>query len=147
MSSMISSQGLVLATAMVVSSTVIYLTFSKQKTMKPQLLKNQDPRLPSQKLRSCLCSGVKEGKDKKKKREKRVQFAENVKETKGNGEEYRREKENLLFAREEKESLNSRIVDGSCRNETQGNRGMPANRVALYSGILRDRVHRMQCSH
>lgn len=26
-------------------------------------------------------------------------------------------------------------------------RGMPANRVALYNGILQDRLHRMACSY
>ena len=48
MSSGICSHGLVLATAMVVSSTVIFLTFSRQKNLS----------LPKQTLRSCLSSGT-----------------------------------------------------------------------------------------
>lgn len=37
----------------------------------------------------------------------------------------------------------------NCRNEISETktRGMPANRVALYNGILRDRVHRMASCH
>ncbi|XVF74731.1 hypothetical protein PTKIN_Ptkin13bG0135400 [Pterospermum kingtungense] len=124
--SSICSQGLVLATAMVVSSTVIFLTFSRQKTLPP-------PPPPKQTLRSCLSS---EGKRREKKK-KKVQFAENVKETNGNGKEYRKvpNKKKLITA-----GGRSRKADRFCRNE------MPANRIALYNGILRDRVHRMECS-
>ncbi|XWS20425.1 hypothetical protein CRYUN_Cryun31cG0100000 [Craigia yunnanensis] len=82
---------------MVVSSTVIFLTFSRLKNVSP----------PKQTLRSCLSS---EGKKRDKKKKKKVQFAENVKETSDNEE-----------------------VNGFCRNE------MPANWIALYNGILRDR--------
>ncbi|XVF26587.1 hypothetical protein REPUB_Repub14bG0030600 [Reevesia pubescens] len=126
MSSAICSQGLVLATAMVVSSTVIFLTFSRQKTLLPP---NKQP------LRSCLSS---EGK-KRDKKKKKVQFAENVKETSGNGDEYRKEQHRKLVAATETEG--KRKVDRFFRNE------MPANRIALYNGILRDRVHKMQCSY
>ncbi|OMO54323.1 hypothetical protein CCACVL1_27884 [Corchorus capsularis] len=128
MSSGICSQGLVLATAMVVSSTVIFLTFSRQ-------LKPFSPP-PKQTLRSCLCSDGKK-RDRKK---KKVHFAENVKDTRGNGEEYRKEQTRKIIAAAESVGR-SRNVDGFCRNE------MPANRVALYSGILRDRVHRTECSY
>ncbi|KAK8608551.1 hypothetical protein V6N13_023972 [Hibiscus sabdariffa] len=116
MSSGICSQGLVLATAMVVSTTVIFLTFSRQK--------------PKQALRSCLSSDGKKRDNKKKK----VKFAESVKEPSGNGEEYRKK---TVAGRSRSET------DGFCRNQ------MPANRVALYNGILRDRVHvhRMECSY
>ncbi|EOY25799.1 hypothetical protein QUC31_011785 [Theobroma cacao] len=124
MSSGICSQGLVLATAMVVSSTVIFLTFSRQKTLPPS----------KQTLRSCLSSeGKRRGRKKKK-----VQFAENVKDTSGNGEEYRKEQNKKLIAAT---AGRSRKVDRFCRNE------MPENRIALYNGILRDRVHRMECSY
>ncbi|XP_050233964.1 uncharacterized protein LOC126682354 [Mercurialis annua] len=112
----IASQGVVLATAMLVSTTVLFLAFSKDKSSSS-----------SSTLRSCLLISE-EKKKEKKKMKKRVKFAENVKETKGRGEEYRRQK---------KEEENSRI----CRNE------IPANRIALYNGILRDRVHRMECSY
>lgn len=75
-----------------------------------------------------------------------MQFAENVKDTKENGDEYRRGKENSLFARQDKGNSNTR-TDRVCRNEIPGIHGMPANRIALYNGILRDRLHRMQCSY
>ncbi|KAG6789005.1 hypothetical protein POTOM_005085 [Populus tomentosa] len=142
MSSILTSQGVVLATVMAVSSTVVFLAFSKQKTLPHQVLsENRDSEspTPSQDLRSCLSS---EGKRKKK----RVQFAENVKNTKGNGDEYRRERQNPWHARREREVSNTRM-SRVCRNEIQGNHGMPENRVALYSGILVDRVHKMECSY
>ncbi|XP_031261764.1 uncharacterized protein LOC116119965 [Pistacia vera] len=119
------SQAVVLATAMVVSSTVLFLAFGKQKASSTE---NQDDS-PCQTLRSCLYSEEK----KRQKKKKRVHFAENVKETSGNGKEYRKERS--------KNFMNK--VDRNCRNEIPG---MPANRVALYNGILRDRVHRTQCS-
>ncbi|XP_022720857.1 uncharacterized protein LOC111278526 [Durio zibethinus] len=120
MSSGICSQGLVLATAMVVSSTVIFFTFSRQKNLSP----------PKQTLRSCL-SSVGKKKDKKK---KKVQFAESVKETSGNGDK-------KLIAATATTAGRSRNVDRICRNE------IPANRIALYNGILRDRLHKMECSY
>lgn len=80
-----------------------------------------------------FCSFVEEKKRGRKK--KRVQFAENVKDTAGNGEEYRKEY-NKKFAKQ---------FDRTCRNDQI--QGMPANRVALYNGILRDRVHRMEYSY
>ncbi|XP_022777130.1 uncharacterized protein LOC111318535 [Durio zibethinus] len=126
MTSGICSQGLVLATAMVVSSTLIFLTFSRQKALPP----------PKQTLRSCLSS---EGK-KRDKKKKKVKFAENVKETSGNGEEYRKEQQKKLIAATVTAGTSTK-VDRFCRNE------MPANRVALYNGILRDRVHRTECSY
>ncbi|OAY36868.1 uncharacterized protein LOC110626955 [Manihot esculenta] len=128
MSSILSlnSQSVILATAMVVSSTVLFLAFSKHKTSR-----NQESQSPVQNLRSCLCSEGKKRDSKKKKKKKRVKFAENVKDTKGNGEEYRREKK--------KENSITRS-DRICRNE------IPPNRIALYNGILRDRLHRMECS-
>lgn len=81
-----------------------------------------------------------------KRKKKRVQFAENVKNTKGNGDEYRRERQSPWHARREREVSNTRM-SRVCRNEIQGNHGMPENRVALYSGILVDRVHKMECSY
>ncbi|GMI78104.1 hypothetical protein like AT1G52565 [Hibiscus trionum] len=125
MSSGICSQGLVLATAMVVSSTVIFLTFSRPKPPSSSSSSKQT-------LRSCLSSDGKK-RDKKK---KKVKFAENVKEPSGKGEEYRKEQQKKMMAGRSE-------GDGICRNQ------MPANRVALYNGILRDRVHvhRMECSY
>lgn len=81
-----------------------------------------------------------DGKKKDKKRKKKVQFAENVKETSGDGQEYRKEQHKKLIAAA---STGRRKMDGFCRSE------MPANRIALYNGILRDRVHvhKMECSY
>ncbi|GMI91857.1 hypothetical protein like AT1G52565 [Hibiscus trionum] len=122
MSSGLRSQGgLVLATAMVVSSTVIFLTLSRQKTLP------LPP--PKQSIRSCLSSSGRKKMDKKK---KKVKFAEeNIKETNGDGEEYRKEQRKKMIS----------AGDRFCRNE------MPPNRIALYSGILRDRVHKLQSSY
>ncbi|KAH7565047.1 hypothetical protein ACOSP7_020869 [Xanthoceras sorbifolium] len=120
------SQSVVLATAMVVSSTVLFLAFSKQK---PANYVSQNSSSTKQTLRSCLYS---EG---KKRRKKRVHFAENVKETAGNGEEYRRE---------QSKKLTTKKVDSNCRNQIPE---MPPNRIALYNGILRDRVHGIECSY
>ncbi|XP_065867323.1 uncharacterized protein [Euphorbia lathyris] len=127
MSSMLSlsSQAVVLGAAMAVSSTVLFIAFSKHKTFPSR------PTTPN--LRSCLSSDEKR-KEKSKKKKKRVKFAENVKDTKGNGEEYRKGKE--------KDSITK--IDRICRNDINK---IPANRLALYNGILRDRVHRPQCSY
>ncbi|XP_008243734.1 PREDICTED: uncharacterized protein LOC103341962 [Prunus mume] len=128
MSSMLSSQGLVLATAMAVSSTLVFLAFSRQKTFLPTQLSDshnsqQNPKKTA--LRSCLCSGDK----KRERKKKKVHFAENVEEPPiGGGEEMVMRKQ-------------SKVERRSCRNE------IPENRIALYNGILKNRVQRMQCSH
>ncbi|KAM6546438.1 hypothetical protein CsatB_027174 [Cannabis sativa] len=104
---MLGSQSLVLATAMVVSSTLLFLTFSKQKF---QLSGNHDSEQSSQKIPpSCLSSGNdKEMRERNKK--KKVKFAENVKEPKGNGEEFR----NGYKKRRRME------MNNNCRNEISG---------------------------
>lgn len=66
----------------------------------------------------------------KKKKKKKVKFAEDVKEPKGNGELYRKAG-----------SKRSEIQKKSCGNELKK---MPANHAALYNGILK---HRMGCSY
>ena len=71
---------------------------------------------------------------KKERKKKKVQFAEDVKEPSGNGEEYR--KECIKLSKDEM----------SCRNTIPTVNGMPENRIALYDGILKDRMQRMQCS-
>lgn len=70
-----------------------------------------------------------------KKKKKNVRFEESVKEVK--------EKSEII--RKEKQRKRNR-VQNNCKNETQKIRGIPANRIALYNGILRDQRHRMQCS-
>ncbi|XP_016173991.1 uncharacterized protein LOC107616553 [Arachis ipaensis] len=120
------SQGIVFTTAMVLSSTVLYLAFSRHK------IHHHSPQSNNQILRSCLSSEEKKRERKlSKKKKKRVQFAENVKERIGKSEEEQR-KQNRVSSR-----------SSNCRNV----REMPANRIALYNGILRDRVHRMECSY
>ncbi|XP_044484763.1 uncharacterized protein LOC123210458 [Mangifera indica] len=120
------SQAVVFATAIVVSSTLLFLAFGKQKaafSSSPDFSQGKS-------LRSCLYS---EGK-KRQRKKKRVHFAENVKETSGNGKEYRKEHTKNFMKK----------ADRNCKKEIPG---MPANRVALYNGILRDRVYPTQCSY
>ncbi|WCJ29632.1 hypothetical protein M5689_011252 [Euphorbia peplus] len=114
MSSINCSHGMVLATAMAVSGTVILLALRLQKS-----LPDHFPNYNHQALRPCISS---EGKEKKKK--KRVKFAKDVVDPRGNGEEFRRQRIAGKF----------KVSGGS------SDRGMPENRVALYNGILRDRV-------
>ncbi|XP_057454182.1 uncharacterized protein LOC130745812 [Lotus japonicus] len=132
------SHGLVLTTAMVFSATVLYLAFS------------QTPHSNQPILRSCLCSEEKKKEMKRKK--KRVKFAKNVmvkvvlkeEETDINdeiGEEQGKKKK--------KNRASSSSISSNCRNENPESRGngMPANRMALYNGILRDRGNRVACCH
>ncbi|KAG2250763.1 hypothetical protein Bca4012_063828 [Brassica carinata] len=127
------SHGVVIATAMVFSSTALFLTISRQFSGNHQTSDLQD----QQSLRPCLCS--EETKKQRKKKNKKVKFAENVKEPKGNGEEYRRKRESMRI--NVQETVIKPDKTGSvCRID------MPANRIALYNGILRDRDHRVQCS-
>lgn len=199
---MLASPGLVLATAMAVSGTVIFLALRRERNFPPtHFLANQDSR-PAAKpiLRSCLCSGtisllisllnsfhlpqnscklrnnscrrlhkfifkrivhkapdkttfiliensseppinvifldlfIQDGKKRERKNKKRVQFAASVKDQTGDGEEYRKEHDKPPASG----------IQGSCRGEIGGSQ---ANRVALYSGILRDRVQHLECSY
>ncbi|KAG5137259.1 hypothetical protein JHK82_021990 [Glycine max] len=135
------SQGLVFTTAMLVSTTVLYLAFSRQKTSPPFQISRNSNSLHSNKkiLRSCIYS--EEKKRERKKNKKKVKFAENVmvKEVERVSNEKNREKQ----GRQNRVSLSS----NECRSEIPKKREMPANRIALYNGILRDRVHRMSCCH
>ncbi|CAL5199795.1 unnamed protein product [Lathyrus oleraceus] len=129
------SQGLVFTTAMVVSSTMLYLVFSRQNN-------NPNPSFQIQGnhvLRSCLYSEEKkrERKMNTKKTTKKVRFEESVNQE--------REKKSEVV-RKEKQRKRNRVY-GNCRSETSKSRGIPANRIALFNGILRDRVHRIECCH
>ncbi|XP_020227753.1 uncharacterized protein LOC109808962 [Cajanus cajan] len=115
------SQGLVLTTAMLLSTTLFYVAFSWHKAT-PSSFQIHHPNKPT--LRSCLYS---EEKKRERKKKKKVKFAENVKDGRERNEEKR--------------------VSRNCRHETSESSGMQANRMALYNGILRDRVHRMECSY
>ncbi|KAL7239722.1 hypothetical protein ACSBR2_005575 [Camellia fascicularis] len=144
MSSILNSQGVVLATAMAVSGTVIILALRLQKSfLATQFNFNSihhhspPPPLP----RSCISS---EEKKREKKKKKRVQFAEDVVDPVGNSEEFRRQ------------HINNRNCKGLSSNSSSKHtdngkevRGMPENRKALYNGILRDRLvhHRLAYSY
>ncbi|KAI5584119.1 hypothetical protein POPTR_006G069100v4 [Populus trichocarpa] len=135
MSSMLCSQGVVLATAMAVSGTVILLAFRLQKSLLPSGqfpidLHHRIAQSSPQALRSCISSGKKKGK------KKRVHFAEDVVDPRGDGQEFRRQHEAIFL------SQNSCSSSSSTSTEFKKNgqqRRMPANRAALYNGILRDR--------
>ncbi|XVE54428.1 hypothetical protein DITRI_Ditri03aG0080600 [Diplodiscus trichospermus] len=138
MASILSSQGVVLATAMAVSGTVILLAFRLQKSF----ILDQIPQLPSQQvLRSCISSS--EGKKKKK---KKVHFAKDVMDPRRDGEQFRRRARNPVRIGSDDPPA---VLNSSPELKKIGgciDRGMPANRVALYNGILRDRVQRLAYS-
>ncbi|KAK8581697.1 hypothetical protein V6N12_071911 [Hibiscus sabdariffa] len=129
MASMLSSQGMVLATAMAVSGTVILLAFRLQKSL------DQISQPSQQALRSCISS---EGK-KKNKKEKKVHFAEDVMDPRSDGAEFRKQLKNRVRINNSAASA----LNSTPKFKKFGggkDRGIPANRVALYNGILRDRV-------
>ncbi|CAF2078610.1 unnamed protein product [Brassica oleracea var. botrytis] len=128
-----------IATAMVFSSTALFLATARQfYGNQTSQVHDQTPPSPPI-LRSCLSSS--EGMKKQRRKKKKVRFAENVKDTKGNGEEYRKRME--LSRRTVPEIATKPGKTGSiCGIST-----LPANRMALYNGILRDRSHRTQCSY
>ncbi|KAL4319463.1 hypothetical protein GQ457_18G003540 [Hibiscus cannabinus] len=125
MASILSSQAMVFATAMAVSGTVILLAFRLQKSFPLDQIHNPPPQ---QVLRSCISSGGRKKNTKNNK--KKVQFAEDVMDP---GE-----------LRLGNDSSSSKVNKFGGRNGGE----MPANRVALYNGILRDRgVQRLAYSH
>uniref|UniRef100_A0A7N0TZA5 Uncharacterized protein n=1 Tax=Kalanchoe fedtschenkoi TaxID=63787 RepID=A0A7N0TZA5_KALFE len=136
MSPILSSQGVVLATAMAaVSGTVVLLAFRHQKMAHTP--------------RPCLTS---DGKRRKKKKKKKVHFADDVVEPSGDGVEFRKRHRKV---RSSSSSCQPPLPpsdsnwDGGRQSVSGGKAegritGMPANRVALYNGMLRDRVgHRL----
>lgn len=75
------------------------------------------------------------------KKKKKVHFAEDVMEPSGNGEEFRKRLQSKNF---------HKLRTNSSLYKDEGGKkkiSMPANRMALYNGILRDRsVHRFAYS-
>ncbi|KNA19326.1 hypothetical protein SOVF_062590 [Spinacia oleracea] len=132
-SSVMSSQSVILTTAMAVSGAVIFLSLTCMRNL-PINHQNSDSKqqthLPNSCLRSCLSSDDKN----KKRKNKRVKFADNVKDHKS-------ELTRIISGKKEKKV---EIIDDKKIPEI---RRMPANRAALYQGILRDRVHQVKCSY
>ncbi|KAL6559820.1 hypothetical protein OROGR_004937 [Orobanche gracilis] len=141
---MLTSQGLALATAMAVSAGTIFLfdhLREKYFPHTPQVSEIQDfTPAENHVLKSCLSSGSKkrEKEEKKNSKKKKVRFARDVKDSKGNGE---------LYRREHRRSSCEKIQKNYCGDEILGTRKLPPNRAVLYSGILRDRVQRMGYSY
>ncbi|OVA06702.1 hypothetical protein BVC80_787g11 [Macleaya cordata] len=126
---LMSSQGMAFATAMAVSGTVILLAFCRPKSTFSATqfsISDMNSKSDPQNLRSCIYS---EEKKREKKMKKKVHFAEDVVDPVGNSEEFRRE---------HKRSVR---LNQDCRSQKHEVRGIPANRMALYNGILRDREH------
>ncbi|TMW84776.1 hypothetical protein EJD97_024412 [Solanum chilense] len=137
MSSLLTSQGVVFATAMAVSAgTMILLaTFRPQKSQEFSF--NSISNIPP---RSCISTDRK----KKEKKKKRVKFAEDVVEPSGNSEEYRklRHFNNNNFRCENKNEVFSAFSnsDSNELNKRAKVEEMPANRAALYNAMLKGRV-------
>ncbi|KAL3633044.1 hypothetical protein CASFOL_026028 [Castilleja foliolosa] len=133
---MLTSQGVVLATAMAVSAGTIFLFDHLRGKYFPQSSRNQVFAIDGNRvlLKSCLSSGKKK---REKEEKKRVRFANDVKDSNGDGELYRKTHRKKC----------AEIQIKSCGNEIVGIEKMPQNRAALYSGILRDRVQRMEYSY
>ncbi|KAG8367415.1 hypothetical protein BUALT_Bualt16G0069500 [Buddleja alternifolia] len=121
MSSILSSQGMALATAMAVSGTVIFLAaFRLQKS--PSFSDDDSSTSHFSLLSPPSC----------------IITSEDVVDPIGNSDEYR------------KLHSNNNSNNNSIQYSNKGGkvRKMPANRVALYNGILRDKViHRVAYSH
>ncbi|KAK2974402.1 hypothetical protein RJ640_021258 [Escallonia rubra] len=123
--SIMRSEGVVIATALAVSGAVFFISVLRDKNFTlAQLSGSHDfhPKEPI--LRSCLSSGGKRGRRVKKS----VRFADSVKDPSGNGEEFRK------YQRRRRSPRNG----ASC-----GIEALPENRLALYRGIIRDRIHRV----
>ncbi|KAI3842924.1 hypothetical protein MKW92_046707 [Papaver armeniacum] len=127
MASMMSSQGLALATAMAISGSLVLITLYKQK-----ILVDQNSKANPQTLRPCLSSDKNTGEKKKKK--KKVRFADDV----------------VVRVVTDDEDISSETfsTDQDYQFEDRGIcAAMHTNRSALYQGILRDRVHRIAYSY
>ncbi|KAL4589774.1 hypothetical protein LXL04_002684 [Taraxacum kok-saghyz] len=137
MSSILASNGMVLATAMAaVSGTVLLLAFRLQKqpsTTGASTIQFSIIPYP----RPCISSDGK----KREKKNKKVHFAEDVMEPSGNGEEFRKRLQSKNLS--QNQSFSKLKDEGGQKKIVKNYEGIPANRMALYSGILRDRgVHR-----
>ncbi|MCD7471689.1 hypothetical protein HAX54_012304 [Datura stramonium] len=137
MSSLLTSQGVVFATAMAVSAGTMILLAAFRLQKSQEFSFNHHP------PRSCISTDGK----KKEKKKKKVKFAEDVVEPSGNSEEYRKlhhfnnnnnnnfrhENENEVFSSFSNSDSNELKKSGKVQE-------MPANRVALYNAMLKGRV-------
>ncbi|KAI3771657.1 hypothetical protein L6452_02823 [Arctium lappa] len=138
---MLPSNGLVLATAMA-AGTAIFLAICLHKQPTTATVLHHP--------RPCISSdGKKKNNNKKNKgknKKKKVQFAEDVMEPSGNGDEFRRRHKSKNI-HQNRNYLSIFKDEGGQKKPSRNLKGLPANRMALYSGILRDRgVHRVACS-
>ncbi|KAL8152575.1 hypothetical protein V2J09_010335 [Rumex salicifolius] len=108
------------AIAAVSGAAVILLALKLHKSLPPSSPEIQFRTDSSPPPRSCISTGE------KKVKKKKVRFAKDVVEPSGNNEEFRR--------RIKSAAANSALASTVAREK------MPANRAALYNGILRDRV-------
>ncbi|XP_055824179.1 uncharacterized protein LOC129892623 [Solanum dulcamara] len=141
MSSLLTSQGVVFATAMAVSAgTMILLaTFRLQKSQ--ELSFNSISNIPP---RSCISTDGK----KKEKKKKKVKFAEDVVEPSGNSEEYRKlrhfnnNNNNNNFRPENNDEVFSSFSNSDSNDLKKLGKvqEMPANRATLYNAMLKGRV-------
>ncbi|KAL2555008.1 hypothetical protein Fot_08627 [Forsythia ovata] len=115
------------------AGTVILFDLLREKYFPPTQLQDSPP--TKQVLKSCLSSGSQKM-EKNKKKKKRVKFVDDVKDSRGNSE---------LYRKKHRKSIKSHV--NYCGNEILEFHGMPVNRVALYSGILKDRVQKIEYSY
>ncbi|KAK4774521.1 hypothetical protein SAY86_009456 [Trapa natans] len=161
MPSILGSQCAVLATAMAISGTVIFLALRLQKSLSasphqfPAFLVQVDPTSSSspQSLRSCISS---DGKDRSQnnKKKKRVHFAEDVIDPIGYSEEFKRQHGIRLISNRGNSHLPTSSSSSTSISPSKSKKfggkigGMPANRMALYNGNIRDRVFQsLACSY
>ncbi|CAN4103750.1 unnamed protein product [Withania somnifera] len=142
MSSLLTSQGVVFATAMAVSAGTMILLAAFRLQKSHEFSFNSIPLHPP---RSCISTDGKKKNEKKKK--KRVKFAKDVLEPSGNSEEYRKlrrfknNKNNFHHQNKNDEIFSSFSNSNSNELKKSGKvQEMPANRVALYNAMIKGRV-------